>query len=172
MALMKTGHDLGVPSRIVETVIAVNDQRKRAMARRVIEACGGGVRGLTIAVLGLTFKPNTDDMREAPSISVITALQDAGARIRAYDPQGIKQAKGILDDVEYADDAYACTEGADAVVILTEWDEFRALDLARIKSKLKRPVLADLRNIYRPEDIAHHGFVYVSVGRPSSRKPI
>jgi UDPglucose 6-dehydrogenase len=170
MALMKTGHDFGVPSRIVETVIAVNDQRKRAMARKVIDVCGGSVRGRTIAVLGLTFKPNTDDMRDAPSIAVITALQDAGAKIRAYDPAGMKQAKSLLDNVEYSSDAYACADGADALVILTEWDEFRALDVDRVRAKLKNPILVDLRNIYRPEEMARQAFTYVSVGRTTARK--
>jgi UDPglucose 6-dehydrogenase len=170
LALMKTGHDFGVPSRIVETVIAVNDQRKRAMARKVIEICGGNVRGRTIAILGLTFKPNTDDMRDAPSIAVITALQDAGAKVRAYDPAGMKQAKGLLDNVEYSGDPYACAEGADALVICTEWDEFRALDVDRVRAKLKSPILIDLRNIYRPEEMARQAFTYVSVGRPTARR--
>ncbi|MFZ0854284.1 MAG: UDP-glucose/GDP-mannose dehydrogenase family protein, partial [Hyphomicrobiaceae bacterium] len=170
MALMKTGHDFGVPSRIVETVIAVNDQRKRAMARKVIDVCGGNVRGRTIAVLGLTFKPNTDDMRDAPSIAVITALQDAGAKVRAYDPAGMKQAKSLLDNVEYSSDPYACADGADALVILTEWDEFRALDVDRVRAKLKNPILVDLRNIYRPEEMARQAFTYVSVGRATARK--
>ena len=170
MALMKTGHDFGVPSRIVETVIAVNDQRKRAMARKVIDVCGGNVRGRTIAVLGLTFKPNTDDMRDAPSIAVITALQDAGAKVRAYDPAGMKQAKSLLDNVEYCSDPYACADGADALVILTEWDEFRALDVDRVRAKLKNPILVDLRNIYRPEEMARQAFTYVSVGRATARK--
>jgi UDPglucose 6-dehydrogenase len=170
LALMKTGHDFGVPSRIVETVIAVNDQRKRAMARKVIDICGGNVRGRTIAVLGLTFKPNTDDMRDAPSIAVITALQDAGAKVRAYDPAGMKQAKGLLDNVEYSSDPYACAEGADALVICTEWDEFRALDVDRVRAMLKRPILVDLRNIYRPEEMARQDFTYISVGRRPARK--
>jgi UDPglucose 6-dehydrogenase len=170
MALMKTGHDFGVPSRIVETVIAVNDQRKRAMARKVIDVLGGNVRGRTIAVLGLTFKPNTDDMRDAPSIAVITALQDAGARVRAYDPAGIKQAKTLLDNVEYSSDPYACADAADALVILTEWDEFRALDVDRIRAKLQRPILVDLRNIYRPEEMAQQDFTYVSVGRATRKQ--
>ncbi len=164
-ALMQTAHDFGTSFRILETVAAVNDQRKRAMARKVIAACGGSVRGNTIAVLGLTFKPNTDDMREAPSIALITALQDAGAKVRAYDPEGMKQARGALENVEYAEHAYACADGADALVIATEWDEFRALDLARIKSLLKRPILVDLRNIYRPQDMAERGFTYVGIGR-------
>src|SRR5262245_61928399 len=169
IALMKTAHDFGTPCRIVETVAAVNDQRKRAMARKVIAACGGSVRGSAIAVLGLTFKPNTDDMRDAPSIALITALQDAGAKVRAYDPEGMKQARAVLDNVEYADNAYTCMEGADALVIATEWDEFRALDLARVKALLKRPILVDLRNIYRPQDMARWGFLYIGVGRAGAK---
>jgi UDPglucose 6-dehydrogenase len=171
IALVKTAQDFGVPCRVVETVVAVNDQRKRAMARKVIAACGGSVRGLTIAVLGLTFKPNTDDMREAPSIALVVALQDAGAKIRAYDPEGMEQARSVLANVEYAENAYACAEGADALVIVTEWDAFRALDLDRVKPLLKRPVLVDLRNIYRPEDMTARGFTYVSVGRRSTGAP-
>ena len=168
-ALIKTAHDHGVPLRLVEAVAAVNDQRKRAMARKVVAACGGSIRGATIAVLGLTFKPNTDDMREAPSISLITALLDAGANVRAYDPEGMKQARAVLENVTYADHAYACMEGADALVIATEWDEFRALDLGRVKALLKRPILVDLRNIYRPQDMARWGFLYVGVGRASGK---
>jgi UDPglucose 6-dehydrogenase len=167
VALMKTSHDAGVPSRLVEAVISVNDQRKRAMARKVVAACGGSVRGATIAVLGLTFKPGTDDMREAPSLSIVTALQDAGAVIRAYDPEGMEQARTMLADVAYAPSAYACIEGADALVIVTEWEPFRALDLDRVKALLKRPVVIDLRNIYRPQDMVRRGFTYVSIGRPS-----
>ena len=166
-ALMQTAHDFGTPLRILETVAAVNDQRKRAMARKVIAACGGNVRGATVAVLGLTFKPNTDDMREAPSIALITALQDAGAKVRAYDPEGMKQARAGLENVEYAEHAYACIDGADALVIVTEWDAFRALDLDRVKSLLKRPIVVDLRNIYRPQDMAGRGFTYVCVGHGS-----
>ena len=152
--------------RLVETVAAVNGQRKRAMGRKVVAACGGSVRGKTIAVLGLTFKPNTDDMREAPSIDVITALQDAGARIRAYDPEGMQAARAMLTDVDYARDPYDCARGADALVIVTEWDLFRALDLRRLKAALAEPVVVDLRNIYRPDEMRRHGFTYVSIGRP------
>ncbi|HEY1244838.1 MAG TPA: UDP-glucose/GDP-mannose dehydrogenase family protein [Hyphomicrobiaceae bacterium] len=166
LALLKAGLDFGVPIRSIETIISINDQRKRAMARKVIAACGGSIRGRTIAVLGLTFKAETDDMRESPAVSIITALQDAGARVRAYDPQGMAHARSILNGVEFAHDAYACAEGADALVVMTEWTEFRRLDLGRIKSLLKRPILVDLRNIYRPEAMAGHGFTYVSVGRP------
>ncbi len=166
LALIKTGQDHEAPLRIVETVAAVNEQRKRAMGRKVVAACAGGVRGRTIAVLGLTFKPNTDDMRDAPSIAVIAALQDAGAKVRAYDPEGMEQAKGVLANVEYAADPYACARGAAALVIVTEWDLFRALDLARLKAALAAPVIVDLRNIYRPDDMIRNGFAYVSVGRP------
>jgi UDPglucose 6-dehydrogenase len=167
IALMKTSHDAGVPSRLVEAVISVNDHRKRAMARKIIAACGGNVRGATIAVLGLTFKPGTDDMREAPSLSIVTALQYAGAVIRAYDPEGMAQAQAMLADVTSAPSAYACIEGADALVIVTEWESFRALDLDRVKALLKRPIVIDLRNIYRPRDMVRRGFTYVGVGRPS-----
>ncbi|HPG01886.1 MAG: UDP-glucose/GDP-mannose dehydrogenase family protein [Methylobacteriaceae bacterium] len=165
LALVKTGHDAGAPLRIVETVVAINDQRKRAMARKVIAACGGSVRGKTIALLGLTFKPNTDDMRDAPSLMIIPALQDNGAKIRAYDPEGMGQAKAMLDNVEFAQSAYAAVEGADALVLVTEWDAFRALDLTKVKTLLKFPVVVDLRNVYRPDEMERHGFTYVSIGR-------
>jgi UDPglucose 6-dehydrogenase len=166
LALLKAGLDFGVPIRSIETIISINDQRKRAMARKVIAACGGSIRGRTIAVLGLTFKAETDDMRESPAVAIITALQDAGAKVRTYDPQGMVHARSILNGADYAHDAYACAEGADALVVMTEWNEFRNLDLGRIKSLLKRPILVDLRNVYRPEAMAELGFTYVSVGRP------
>ena len=166
VALIKTAQDHGSPLRIVETVAAVNDQRKRAMARKVVTACGGSVRDKTIAVLGLTFKPNTDDMREAPSLSVILALQDAGAQVRAYDPEGMEQARPLLQNVTLAASAYDCIEGADAMVIVTEWNEFRGLDMRRAKALLKQPIVVDLRNIYRPAVMASLGFTYTSVGRP------
>ena len=168
LALIKTAQDYNAPIRIVETVAAVNDQRKRAMGRKVIAACGGSVRGKTVALLGLTFKPNTDDMRDAPSIALIAALQDGGAKVRAYDPEGMEQAKGVLTDVEYAQDPYACARGADALVIVTEWDMFRALDLGRLKAALADAILVDLRNIYRPDEMKRRGFTYVSVGRPDA----
>jgi UDPglucose 6-dehydrogenase len=166
LALLKAGLDFGVPIRSIETIISINDQRKRAMARKVIAACGGSIRGRTIAVLGLTFKADTDDMRESPAVSIITAMQDAGANVRAYDPQGMAHARSILPTVDYAQDPYACAEGADALVVMTEWKEFRTLDLDRVKSLLQRPIVVDLRNIYRPESMAGQGFTYVSVGRP------
>ncbi|PZU92144.1 MAG: UDP-glucose 6-dehydrogenase [Chelatococcus sp.] len=169
LALIKTAQDYGTPSRIVETVAAVNDQRKRAMGRKVVAACGGSVRGKTIAVLGLTFKPDTDDMRDAPSLSVVTALEDAGAKIKAYDPEGMEQAKGMLPaSVTYCSDPYECVAGADAAVIVTEWTIFRALDLDRLKTLMAAPVLVDLRNIYRAEQVRGKGFSYTDVGRGTS----
>jgi UDPglucose 6-dehydrogenase len=165
VALLKTGQDNDAPLRIVEAVVAVNDARKRAMARKVAHALGGELRGKSVAVLGLTFKPNTDDMRESPSIPLITALQDMGAKVRAYDPTGMEQARPLLPNVTFCNDAYACAEGAAALVIVTEWEQFRALDFARLKKIMQRPVLVDLRNIYRPEEVARHGFAYEGVGR-------
>jgi UDPglucose 6-dehydrogenase len=166
-ALVKTAQDHDVSLRIVEAVMAVNDNRKRAMARKVSKAIGSDLRGKLIAVLGLTFKPDTDDMREAPSIPLITALNDLGAKVRAYDPAGMEQAKKQLPGIEYAADAYACARGADAVVIVTEWTQFRALDLKRLKREMAAPVIVDLRNIYRPAAMAEHGFTYESIGRSS-----
>ena len=168
LALIKTGQDHGASQRIVETVVAVNDQRKRSMAKKVIAACGGTVRGKTVAVLGLTFKPNTDDMRDAPSLALISALQDGGARVRAYDPEGMTVARRMIEDIDFVTDPYSCAEGADALVIVTEWDEFRALDLGRVATILKAPVLIDLRNIYPPDEVARYGFVHVAIGRPNS----
>jgi UDPglucose 6-dehydrogenase len=168
LALLKTGQDYEAPLRIVEAVVAVNDTRKRAMARKVSAALKGEVRGKTVAVLGLTFKPNTDDMREAPSIPIITALQDMGAKVRAYDPEGMEQAKHYVTDVAFCRDAYDCAQGASALVIVTEWEQFRALDFGRLKGVMERPVLVDLRNVYRPDEMARHGFVYESVGRKRS----
>jgi len=165
LALVKTGQDNDAPLRIVEAVMSVNDARKRAMARKVAHALGGELRGKTVAVLGLTFKPNTDDMRESPSIPLITALQDMGAKVRAYDPEGMEQAKPLVSNVAFCEDAYSCAQDASALVIVTEWEQFRALDFDRLKQVMRRPVLVDLRNIYRPEEIARHGFEYESVGR-------
>jgi UDPglucose 6-dehydrogenase len=170
LALIKTGQDFAAPQRIVETVAAVNDARKRAMARKVSGALGGNLRGKTVAVLGLTFKPNTDDLREAPSIPLITALKDMGANVRAYDPAGMAHAHHEFPGVAFADGPYDCAEGADALVIVTEWEQFRALDLERIKTSMKQPVLIDLRNVYRPDEMAQLGFVYDSIGRSSPAK--
>ena len=167
LALIKTGQDNGAPLRIVETVTAVNDLRRRAMARKVADAVGGTLRGKTIAVIGLTFKPNTDDMREAPSIALVTALQDMGALIKAYDPAGMEQAKTLLSDVTYCADPYSCAEQAEALVIVTEWEQFRALDLRRLKGLMAQPVLVDLRNIYRAHEVTKIGFRYRGVGTGS-----
>ena len=164
-ALIKTAHDHGVPLRLVETVSAVNEQRKRAMARKVVQALGGSVRGKTIAVLGLTFKPNTDDTRDSPAIPLITALHDLGAIVRGYDPAGMEQAKPLLPDVQYCHSAYTAAGGADAVVIATEWEQFRALDLTRLKGLMIQPVIVDLRNIYRSDEMRRAAFRYVPIGR-------
>jgi UDPglucose 6-dehydrogenase len=163
LALRKTAQDLGAPTRIVEAVVAVNDARKLAMAEKIEKALGN-VEGKTIAILGLTFKPNTDDMRDAPSLVIVPSLQKKGATIRAFDPEGAKEARKLLN-VELCRDAYEALKGADGVVILTEWNEFRALDMVRVKSLLKTPLMIDLRNIYRPSQMAAAGFTYVSVGR-------
>ena len=165
LALVKTAQDAGAPVRIVEAVAAANDQRKRAMAKKVITLAGGDVRGKTVAVLGLTFKPNTDDMRDSPAIAVIQALQDAGASIRAFDPEGTEQAQLVLTGVDYTANPYECLTGADVAVLVTEWDVFRALDMDRVKSLMKTAAIADLRNVYRPEEMARRGIAYVSVGR-------
>src|ERR1044071_895809 len=164
-ALIKTAQDYEAPMRIVEAVLAVNENRKRAMARKVASVFGGTLRGRTISVLGLTFKPNTDDMRESPSIPLITALQDLGAKIRAYDPEGMEQSKTELSEICYCDGPYSCADGADALVIVTEWEQFRALDLDRLKRAMACPVIIDLRNIYQPQDVIAHGFRYESIGR-------
>ena len=166
LALTRTAQDAGSPLRLIETVVDVNDARKRAMASKVIEACGGDVAGKTVAVLGVTFKPNTDDMREAPSLEIIPALQAAGAKVRAFDPAGTVEAEKLLNDVEFVSGPYFCAENADVLVIITEWNEFRALDFNRLKQTMKKPVLVDLRNIYTLDEARNAGFEYTSVGRP------
>ena len=165
-ALFKTALDHDVQLKSVEATLTANDNRKRAMARKVANVLGGELRGKTIGVLGLTFKPDTDDMREAPSIPLINGLIDFGAKVRAYDPVGMEQARKELPEIEYCNDAYECARQADALVIVTEWRQFRALDLKRIKQEMKHPVVVDLRNIYRPDEMATHGFTYDSIGRP------
>ena len=175
LALIKTAEDAGAPTRIVEAVVQVNDSRKRAMGRKVLAALGqenggqgnGGseARGKTVALLGLTFKPNTDDMRDAPSIAIAQALADAGVAVRAYDPEGMETARRLMPDLHYCRDAYEAATGADAVVIVTEWDAFRALDLPRLKGVVAAPVLVDLRNVYRREAVEAAGFRYTAVGR-------
>jgi UDPglucose 6-dehydrogenase len=165
LALLKTAEDYDSPTRIVEAVVKVNDSRKRAMGRKVVDALGGDARGKKVAMLGLTFKPNTDDMRDSPSIAIAMTLQDAGARVVAYDPEGMEQARPLMPDVEMVENPYAAIEGADAIVIVTEWDAFRALDIKRVKEMVNTPILVDLRNIYEPQEIRAAGFTYLSIGR-------
>lgn len=167
LALLRTGEIHDTPLRIVDATVKVNEERKKAMTQRIIEACGGSVKGKTIAILGLTFKPNTDDMRDSPSLVIVPQLVEAGATIKAYDPEGMQEAKTLLADIAYCQDSYEALEGADALAILTEWNEFRALDLGRVKSSLKTPVFVDLRNIYRPDEMQSLGFDYHSIGRPT-----
>ncbi len=169
LALVKTAQDHASPVRLIETTVAINDQRKRAMARKVIQAAGGDVRGKTVALLGLTFKPNTDDMRDAPSLSIVQALIDAGAKVRAYDPEGMDAARAMMPEIDYGKGPYDIATGADALVIVTEWDAFRALDFTRLKAAMASPVLVDLRNVYRRDEVEKHGFAYSSVGRPGPR---
>ena len=167
LALLKTAEDYDSPTRIVEAVVKVNESRKRAMGRKVLDAIGGhdGARGKKVALLGLTFKPNTDDMRDSPAIAVAQTLTDAGVEVAAYDPEGMDLAKPLMPDVTMCSDPYEAIEDADAIAIVTEWDAFRALDLARVKSLAKAPVMVDLRNIYRPDDMRERGFAYTSIGR-------
>ena len=165
LALVKTAQDHGAPLRIIETVVAVNDSRKKEMAHKIIDACGGSVSGKTIAVLGLTFKPNTDDMRDSPSLDIVPALIEAGAKVRAFDPQGMGEARHMIEDVAFCEDAYETMEGADALAIITEWNEFRLLNLDRVKSLLSRPLMVDLRNIYKADEMEEAGFDYYSIGR-------
>ena len=168
LALLKTAEDFDAPVRIVEAVVKANDSRKRAMGRKIIAAVGGDVRGRKIGLLGLTFKPNTDDMRDAPSLAIVQALIDAGADVAAYDPEGMGVAQSLMPDISYLADPYAVAEGAVAVVIVTEWDAFRALDLKRLGDAMDQRCLVDLRNIYQPDEAKRAGFDYHSVGRPSS----
>ena len=165
LALLKTGQDYDTPLRIVEAVAMVNDNRKRSMGRKVINAMGGQMQGRTVAILGLTFKPNTDDMRDSPSLAIVQTLQDAGASIRAYDPEGMEQAAQMMNGVCFCEDAYAAMDGADAAVIVTEWDRFRALDFSRMKALMTQMILVDLRNIYERHEVERHGFKYVAIGR-------
>lgn len=165
LALVRTAQEADSPLRIVEAVVSVNDKRKKAMAGRVVEAAGGSVAGKTIAVLGITFKPNTDDMRDSPSLDIIPALQEAGASIRAYDPEGMEEAGKLLSGVNWCADAYDAVTGADAVVIITEWNQFRALQLDRLKELMNQPVMVDLRNIYEPQEMADEGILYSCIGR-------
>ncbi|MBX7535936.1 UDP-glucose/GDP-mannose dehydrogenase family protein [Qipengyuania flava] len=165
LALLKTAQDFEAPQAIVEAVVQVNDKRKRAMGRKVLNAIGDDVRGKVVTVLGLTFKPNTDDMRDSPAIAIVQTLQDAGAVVHAYDPEGMANASEVLSDIHYFDDPYDAMEGAEALAIVTEWDEFRALDLARVQARLKGLVLVDLRNIYDRGEVEMLGIKYVGIGR-------
>ena len=165
LALVRTATDAGSPVRLIETTVQVNDSRKKAMASKVSGALAGDLSGKTVGVLGLTFKPNTDDMRDAPSLDIVPALQAMGARVQAFDPEGTHEARQLLRDVDFKDDPYAAATGADVLVIITEWDQFRALDLDRVKLLMNAPVLVDLRNIYRPEEVRSRGFKYASIGR-------
>ena len=166
LALARTARSVASPLAIVETVIAVNDKRKKGMVERIVQALDGSVKDKTIAVLGLTFKPNTDDMRDSPSLEIVPALVKGGATVKAYDPEGMEEAKKLLDGVTWCDSAYDAMEGADALAILTEWNAFRSLDLDQVKALMKRPVVVDLRNIYDPADMAEAGFAYSCLGRP------
>jgi UDPglucose 6-dehydrogenase len=167
LALLKTGEDHDAPLRIVEAVVQVNDSRKRAMGRKIIQAMGGDIRGKTVGILGLTFKPNTDDMRDAPSIAIVQALLDAGAKVAAYDPEGMAAAREIMPGIDYRSNPYAVAEGASAVALVTEWDAFRALDLQRLAGLMQTPpVFVDLRNVYEPGEVKRFGIAYHSVGRP------
>ncbi len=167
LALTKTADDYDSPIRIVDTVVEVNEARKKAMADKIITAMGGDVAGKAIGVLGLAFKPNTDDMRDAPALDILPALIGAGASVRAFDPESMDEAREMLDGVTFVDNAWEAIDGADAMVLLTEWDQFRALDLDRVKDTLKSPVVVDLRNVYTPAVMKAHGFDYTSVGRPN-----
>ncbi|HEY9215347.1 MAG TPA: UDP binding domain-containing protein, partial [Ancylobacter sp.] len=168
LALIRTAQEAGSPVRLIETVTTVNETRKAAMGRRVLDMLEGPARGSTVAVLGLTFKPNTDDMRDSPAINIVQSLVDRGVKVRAYDPVGMEEARKVLPaGVEYADGPYECAEGADCLVIVTEWDAFRALDLDRLKGLLRSPAIVDLRNIYPPNDLISRGFRYVGIGRTS-----
>ena len=168
LALVQTAKRVGTPVRIIETVVAVNDSRKERMIGKIMDACGGSVAGKTIAILGLTFKPNTDDMRDSPSLYIVPGLCENGATVRAFDPQGMEEAKKLLNDVVWCDNTYSTMEGADCLAIVTEWNEFRALDLGRVMSLLTQPLLVDLRNIYQPDEMEKAGFDYHSIGRPTA----
>jgi len=165
LALVRTAEEVGSPLRIVETVVDINDKRKGHMADKIVQSCGGSVDGKTVAILGVTFKPNTDDMRDSPSLDIVAGLQGGGASVRAYDPEGMDEAKGMMTDVTWCEDAYDAMAGADVLAIVTEWNEFRALDMDRVRDLLKAPVIVDLRNIYNPDDMAAAGFDYACIGR-------
>jgi UDPglucose 6-dehydrogenase len=168
LALVKTAQDAGSPLRIIETVVDINDKRKTRMADKIVAACGGSVSGKTVAILGLTFKPNTDDMRDSPSLAIVPALQKAGATVRAFDPEGMHEAAKMLPGTIMCKDAYDAMQGADCAVLVTEWNQFRNLDLARARKALKTPVMVDLRNVYAPAEMTAAGFTYSCIGRPAT----
>jgi UDPglucose 6-dehydrogenase len=168
LALVKTAQDYDSPIRLIETTVAVNDTRKRAMARKVIGELGGSVRGKKVGILGLTFKPMTDDMRDSPAIAIVQALIDGGAIVTGYDPEGMENAKDLIPGMAFASGPYEVADGAEAVVIVTEWNAFRALDLGRMKRMMAGDLLVDLRNIYRSDEVVRHGLRYVSIGRPAA----
>jgi UDPglucose 6-dehydrogenase len=170
LALVRTAKDAGAPARIVETVVDINDKRKKRMAEKVVEICDGSVKGKKIAMLGLTFKPNTDDMRDAPSLDIVPALLSAGASLSVFDPEGMEEAKKHISGVEWCANAYETLKDADAVVLVTEWNEFRSLDLPRVKQLMKTPAMVDLRNVYAPAEMVNSGFKYIGVGRPVPKK--
>ncbi|HEX8375596.1 MAG TPA: UDP-glucose/GDP-mannose dehydrogenase family protein [Geminicoccaceae bacterium] len=172
LALLRTGEQHGAPLRIVETVVSVNEGRKRRMVRKIVDACGGSVAGKTVAVLGVTFKPNTDDMRDSPSLVIVPALQGEGATVRAFDPEGAREAERLMPDVDWCANPYDAIAGADAMVILTEWNVFRGLDLERARGLMRQPLIVDLRNIFDPAQVAQAGFGYTSVGRPLVGTPL
>ena len=169
LALARTAEEAGAPTRLVEAVVQINDARKRKMASKIVDACGGSVSGKRIGVLGVTFKPNTDDMRDSPSLVILPRLMDLGAEVTAYDPQGRREGEEMMPGVKWAEGPYDVSEGADALVLLTEWNEFRALDLRRIAGEMRTPVLVDLRNVYRPHEAARAGLAYTSIGRMPSK---
>jgi UDPglucose 6-dehydrogenase len=172
IALAKTARDYGSPLCLVETTVAINDDRKRSMARKVVAACGGNVHNKTIAILGLTFKPNTDDMREAPSLSIIQALKDEGAILRVYDPAGMAAARTLLQDVHFADSIHDAATGAHALVIVTEWEVFGTLEFRKLAAAMHTRTLVDLRNVYDPDDVTSQGFAYFGIGRSTSSKEL
>ena len=167
LALLRTAEHFNSPLRIVETVVSVNEGRKRRMVRKIVEACGGSVAGKTIGVLGVTFKPNTDDMRESPSLVIVPALQGEGATVRAFDPEGMKEAQKLMPGVDWCADPYEVMEKADGLVLMTEWNIFRALDLERVHDLMRTPLIVDLRNVFDPAEVARAGFAYASIGRPA-----
>jgi UDPglucose 6-dehydrogenase len=168
LALLRSGEQYDSPLRIVETVVSVNEGRKRRMVRKIVDACGGSVAGKTIGVLGVTFKPNTDDMRDSPSLVILPALRAEGAKVQAFDPEGMREAEALLPEVEWCAGPYDAARQADALVILTEWNVFRGLDLGRLHDEMRRPVLVDLRNIFDPLQVTQAGFAYTGIGRATT----